>query len=191
MGKHIKVEKNRKVNTYSELWRVSYWTLNQAEHEMEGSYFQLMASLLFTAFTLEAYLNHIGQNIFKCWNDLEKLSPDAKMKLISEKLGLKNDYGSCQFQMIKKLFSFRNDLAHGKTKILKTSEEITVPDLEENNYMHKELELAWEKYCTLDNAKKAREAVESIIRTIHGVAAAKDDTIFFLGLTSTLASLID
>jgi hypothetical protein len=191
MARHLKVEKTRKVYTYSELWRTSYWTLNQAENEPAGSYFQIMASLLFTAFTLEAYLNHIGQDMFKCWNDLERLSPEAKMKLISEKLGMKNDTGSNQFQMIKKLYSFRNDLAHGKTKILKASEEITVVDLDEDSYMHKPLEMEWEQFCTLDNAKEARKNVELTIRSIHEIAAIKDDHIFFLGSTNTHAELKD
>ncbi len=40
-----KVVKTRQVNTYYEMWRVSYWTMHQAQEEFKGSYFQIMASL--------------------------------------------------------------------------------------------------------------------------------------------------
>ncbi|MFC1866451.1 hypothetical protein ACFLYB_07070 [Chloroflexota bacterium] len=81
----VKVVKNRQVNTYYEMWKVSYWTMYQAEQENKGSFFQIMASLIFTAFALEAYLNHVGKNVFDCWDDLERLSPFAKMNVIAEK----------------------------------------------------------------------------------------------------------
>ena len=77
--KKVIITKTRKVNTYYDMWRVSYWTMKQAEEEETGSFFQIMSSLVFTAFALEAYLNHVGNNVFDCWDDLERLSPFAKM----------------------------------------------------------------------------------------------------------------
>lgn len=135
-----KVSKSRQVNTYYELWRVSYWTMRQAEKEVEGSYFQIMASLIYTAFTFEAYLNHIGKKIFGCWDDLEGLSPKKKLNIIAEKLGIKKDDGKRPYQTLKKLLDFRNNVAHGKTIFLNTMDEIRIVDSKLDDYMGEPLE---------------------------------------------------
>ena len=188
--KKAKVSKSRQVNTYYELWRVSYWTMRQAEKTVEGSYFQIMASLIFTAFTLEAYLNHLGMQIFGCWDDLEMLSPRKKLNVIAEKLGIKKDDDKRPFQTVKKLFDFRNDVAHGKTILLETKDEIRIVDSKLDDYMHEPLEAEWERYCTLDNAKRAREDVESIMREFHKVSNTGDKDLFLPQLWESLATLI-
>jgi hypothetical protein len=190
MLRRVKVVKDRKVNTYSELWRVSYWTLDQAKSEKKGSYFQIMASLVFTAFTLEAYLNHIGQTMFEDWKDTERnMSPYEKMDLIAKKLDLKIDYGKRPFQTMKQLLEFRNDIAHGKTVLLQ-EEKTKIVNLDNDEYMHNTLETGWEKYCTLTKATRARNDIESIIKAIHNLAGIKDDTLFFGGLSSSHGKLL-
>ena len=187
----LKVVKTRQVNTYYEMWRVSYWTMHQAEEEFKGSFFQIIASLIFTAFALEAYLNHIGKSIFECWDDLERLSPSAKINIIAEKLKVEKDDSTRPFQTVKKLFDFRNDVAHGKTVLLKSEEQISVADASIEKYMHKMLEPEWEEYSTLDNAKRAREDVEEIIKIFHNAAGIEGDTLFFGGIASSSATLIE
>ena len=193
MGKRkVKVSKERQVNTYAEMWHASSVMLRQAKKDPDGSYYQLMASLIFTAFTLEAFLNHIGQTIFKCWKDLEQLSPSRKLNIIVEKLGVEKDDGKRPFQTVSKLFKFRNDVAHGKTVYLKSGEQIQVMDDKFDEYMHKPIEAAWEKYCTLRNAERAREDVESIIQKLQDVSGTDDMPLNsgYIGMGSSLASLL-
>ena len=71
----VVVSKTRTVNTYADLWHGSRILLERTHSAPKGSYWLWMASLIFTAFTLEAYLNHIGSKLFKCWDALEALSP--------------------------------------------------------------------------------------------------------------------
>jgi hypothetical protein len=120
MAKHkAKVSKKGQVNTYVEMWQASSVMLDKAKKDPEGSYYQLMASLIFTAFTLEAYLNHIGQRIFKCWNDLN---------VIAEKLEVEKDDGKRPFQTVSKLFKFRNDIAPGKSVPVKHEKQSVVQE---------------------------------------------------------------
>jgi hypothetical protein len=186
--KKVKIYKQRELNTYAEVWRVSYWTLDQAKKELKGSYFQIISSLMFTAFTLEAYLNHIGKIAFTCWDDLESLPPKKKLNLLAEKFGVKTDYSKRPFQTIKRLIDFRNAVAHGKTKILK-SEVILSFDDSLDDYMHKTLEAEWEQYCTLINAERARGDVENVIRQFHTASKSKE-ALFFTGLREAGATLI-
>ena len=81
--KKVLVNKEREVKTYAEMWHTSCCLLKKGLEEPEGSFHQFMASLVFTAFTLEAYLNHIGPKIFKCWGDLERLGPREKVNIIA------------------------------------------------------------------------------------------------------------
>jgi hypothetical protein len=185
----VKVAKDRQVNTYAEMWHASHVMLNKAEKDEKGSYYQLMASLIFIAFTLEAYLNHIGKRIFGCWDDLEQLSPQKKLNVIAEKLKVEKDDGKRPFQTVKELFKLRNDIAHGKSVFLKSENQISATDAELDNYMHRLLETEWEKYCNIENTQRAREDVKSIIQKLHN-ASGLSEYVFDLGIGGGLASVI-
>ena len=58
-----------------------------------------------------------------------------------------------------------------------------------DDYMHEPLEAEWEKYCTQDNAKLAREDVENIMRIYHD-AFDRDDDLFFPNVWSSDATFI-
>ena len=149
-----------------------------------------MASLIYTAFTMEAYLNHIGEQIFGCWDDLDGLSPRKKLNVIAEKLMVGKDDGKRPFQTLKKLLDFRDDVAHGKTIFLKTESEIRIVNSGLDDYMHKSLETEWEKYCTQDNAKLASEDVESIMSKFRKALNRSDDDLFFPPVRDSIATLI-
>lgn len=172
------VSKKRTIHTYSEIWRASYWTLWNAQNENKGSHYQIMASLIFTAFALEAYLNHVGQRVFRCWHALERLSPQGKMSIIAEKLNVKIDSSKRPFQTIKNLFDFRNELAHGKTISLHPIEEVIIADEILNEYMHNAPKMEWEKYCNLKNAERARVDVEKVMLRFHKAAGITDEPLF-------------
>lgn len=137
--------KERRVNTYAEMRHASYVMLEKAKRDPEGSYYQLMASLIFTVFALEAFVNHIGQSMIKCWDDLEQLSPSRKLNLIAEKLEIEKDDGKRPFQTVSKLFRFRNSVAHGKTVNLTSADQATVVDSNLDKHMRKPLQTPWER----------------------------------------------
>jgi len=68
------------------MWHTSKCLLETGVDNPKGSFHQFMASLVFTAFTLEAYLNHIGPKLFDDWHDLERLRPHEKLNTVLEKL---------------------------------------------------------------------------------------------------------
>jgi len=141
----------------------------------EGSYHLIMGSLVFTAFTFEAFLNHIGSKVYFCWDDLEKLSPKEKLNVISEKIELKVDYGIRPWQSITELFQFRNDIAHGKNQNISISKTESLEKHNKNSSPLKfRAETRWEKYCTRINAEKARQDVIAMINIIHSAAKMED-----------------
>lgn len=188
--KKVVVEKEREVTTYAEMWHTSFCLLEKGQKEPKGSFHQFMASLVFTAFTLEAYLNHIGSKIFSCWGDLERLSPREKMNVIAERLGVKVDYGKQPWQVMKKLFQFRNDIAHGKSIKVKTKEVLPLAKHQEDD-IHSFVQTRWEKYCTEKNAVRARDDVEKIVHLLHEAAGFEDGFPFISGFQLGSATVIE
>jgi hypothetical protein len=181
------IQKEREVNTYADMWHTSHCLLDKGIEDQKGCYHQFMASLVFTAFTLEAYFNHIGPQLFKCWSDIERLGPKEKLNIIAERLGVRIEYGKRPWQVMKNLFGFRNDIAHGKSQIIKIEE--TVPHREFSDVLLGErVQTEWEKYCTQANARKAREDVEAIINELHRIGKFKPDYPFFTGNQSHSAT---
>lgn len=173
-------EKERQVKTYAELWHTSLCLLEKGIADSSGSHHQFMASLVFTAFTLEAALNHVGQSVFSCWQDLERLAPRKKLNVLAERIGVEVDYGRPPWLVMNDLFGFRNDIAHGKSEIMRSNEVLPLREHTEENF-HAYVMTRWESYCTQRNAEKAREDVEKIVRALYEKAQLEDDYPFTRG----------
>ena len=182
MKKHptAAVSKDATINTYAHLWHASRTLRRQTENKVSGWHFQIMASLVFAAFTLEAFCNHVGDYLFDSWADNErKLSPQEKLSLICKHLQLKKDDGNRPFQTVRTLLKFRNDLAHGKSVKMQQSSEVPM-DERYDEFLQEELKADWQKYVSNDNLVKVHEDVGKLIRTIHE-ASKMEDVAFNLG----------
>ncbi len=89
--------------------------LEQAESNNE--ILNATSTIVFCAFTLEGYLNHVGDELINDWGDLfESLKPKAKLVLISKQFDVEISFGEQPFQTFSTIFEIRNQLAHPKTK---------------------------------------------------------------------------
>lgn len=186
-----RVTKRRDVRPHGEFWHSSRVLLKQGQEQPRGSVHQFRASLVFTAFALEAYLNWLGHSQVKNWRYLERLKPREKLEVVAGQFGIKVDYGKRPWSTVIELFGFRNDIAHGKPKTL--NEATTEPvDEHLDRKLGVFLETPWESFCTEANAIRAREDVEAIAEQLH--AAATFETVestdpFFMGFQSHGATL--
>ncbi len=187
--KLVTVTKKRDVRIHADLWHTSKCLLEKGQADAAGSEHQFKASLVFTAFTLEAYLNWLGQRLFPHWNYLERLKPMEKLAVISDLLKVVVDNAKRPWQTTKKLFWFRNAIAHGKPTTIETETEEPV----EQYFQQKLGEIdrtEWEKFCTREHAEQAREDVEEILRALHAAAGFDDDADpFYSGLRFHKAEL--
>ena len=184
-----KINKERQVITYAELWHTSEWLLKQGQNQEEGSFHQFMGSLAFTAFSFEAYLNHIGPRVFRNWEALERLGPKEKLDIMAEKIGLSVEYGKRPWGIMKELFGFRNEIAHGKS--IKIAEEQIVPLGKEDDCVRELAKTRWERFCTRQNAEGARKDVEEMVKALYAKAEIKDEFPFIGGWQDTLATLLE
>jgi hypothetical protein len=187
--KKARVTKERKVHTYSVLWRGSSFVLKKGLREDEGSQWQFLSSVMLTAFTFEAYLNHAGEKIFPYWKHLERLPLLEKFSLLCEELKVNFTKGKRPYSTISELFNFRNSIAHGNSKLISKSYLRDIND-SLDHHLGERLLLDWEKQIKTDEfAKRARADVEEVLKKLHVARTdPKKEPLFGYGLGSHGAS---
>ena len=175
----MKITLERELITYSDLWRTSEVLLEKAKAEPQGSYYLILGSLTFSSFALEAFLNHLGENIFGSWIDLESISPRAKLNVICERIKIKPSWGVQPWQVVPEIVGFRNKIAHGKNSLLKF--EDIVPEDKYDEALHQFLYADWQELATEKNASDVRVALEKLFKLLHKAADIDGDHLFHHG----------
>ena len=149
-----------------------------------------MASLVFTAFTLEAYLNHIGPKVLKSWAKPERFGPRKKLKEIAKQLQIVPNYDERPWQVMNQLFGFRNDIAHGKSEVVKDGSNVPIHEFSDDRFGDI-VQTDWEKYCTEKNARRAREDVAKIVHALNEAGGFEHDYPFISGFQRRSATVIN
>lgn len=170
MAKDAIYQGTREVRTFVDLAHGADVLIMKAEQESKGSYHTTMGALLLTACTFEAYLNHLGQKTIKFWEEIEPIKVMDKYSALCKNLSICPDFSKRPYQTLKALFKFRNAIAHGKSEILQETKEASTLD---EPYQHTP-KAHWEEYCVIDNAKRAKEDVETVVTELHKAAGLGD-----------------
>lgn len=181
----VRTSRERLLISYSEHWHSSRTFLKLGIENPKGSYHQFLGSIVFTAFALEAFLNHVGESLFTSWPELEKLTPKGKIDVITEKLGLVVNYGRMPWQIVPEIIGVRNKIAHGKNELLQDERMLTVDNYDEK--MGEILRAPWQEYATKENAEKARKEIEEIFKLIWAKTSFKEHELFRSGMQSGTA----
>jgi hypothetical protein len=168
--KTANVTKRRDVRTHANLWHTSKCLLERGQEQEKASFHQYMASLVFTAFAFETYLNWIGQKKVANWKYLERLNPKEKLEVVAAQVHVEVKPGQRPWNIVTELFGFRNDIAHAKPQQL-TSDTTEPVDEYLDGKLGNLIRTDWERFCTPKNAMRAREDVLSIAQAIHEAAA--------------------
>ncbi len=183
----LSVSSERSVYTYGYLRSAADFTLEQAEETEDGSFLNCMASIILSAFCIEAYLNHIGSELLPYWDkEIKKgLSVHNKLKIICHHLNLVPDYSRAPFQSFKSIVKYRNLLAHAETEKITDRGTQIVRDGERAIYP----KTWWEKHTNIKTAKQWLAHTESIITQIHG-AAGRDIPFGILSVGGHFGTLV-
>lgn len=181
----------RKIITYSELWDTSYSFLICGQKTEKRSYHQFLGSIVFSAFALEAFLNHIGDSLYSSWSEMEKkLDPKSKIAIICEKLEIKPDYGTMPWQIIPEIIGFRNKIAHGKSEFRRV-ETITECHDEYSMAMYQLIESSWGEFVTESNAIRIHKEMEVLFEIIHQKAKIPRDVLFSCGVQAGAGEVLE
>jgi len=100
---------------YVYLHEASYYSLQEAIAEKDGSFFRFMGSMLFASFSMEGYINFIGEKKVLSWRQKErKLGRDGRLNLLLQLLDMNPSITRRPFKTYKELFDFRDALVHSR-----------------------------------------------------------------------------
>lgn len=132
--------------------------------DTEGVYHNMMASLVFSAFSIEAKVNFVG------WKVLENGWPDRanlreKIDLLQSVLTLELDWGTRPLQTLLQLKSFRDTLAHGKPEVIDNKAVIDVV-----REVWDALKGQWEASVNLPFVNRCREDEDALWKALISAA---------------------
>lgn len=160
----------RKVHTYAYLHRAVEFHVSAAKETQKGQFYALMSALVFTAFMVEAFLNHVGALKIPNWEKKERrLSQKTRLEAILEAVDLSAADLKGKDKALETVFTFRDALAHGKTASLSASGIVQIdwanPDI--RALMPK---TEWEKLCSVEAVEPLVEDCKHILAVIHRAA---------------------
>lgn len=146
---------------YNELSNCAHWFYEAMEDKFAsgkttGCALDMMATLVFTAFSNEAKINFVG---FKVLEDgwPERANLREKIDLLRKVLPLKLDWSERPLQSVNQLRRFRDTLAHGKPEIVKKTEIVDVePEIWDA------LKSQWERTVTPEFVRRCRSDEETL-----------------------------
>lgn len=72
--------------------------------------------VVFTAFSIEAYLNALGARVVPFWDEIERSSWRSKICILHTVAGKDADWGAHPLQFAAEVFKLRDKLAHGRAE---------------------------------------------------------------------------
>jgi len=137
--------------------------LRHAQENERGSFYFFMMAGVFAAFTVEAFLNHIGGMHLHSWAEIERrLGPREKLRLLAEVRGWSIDLGRRPFQTLRDVFRLRDALAHGRTAT--ATAEFTVEG-EAPDYVEPPVP-EWRQLCSSSSCARLVEDAEAVVRDL-------------------------
>jgi len=178
MSQKFKVESKRNINTYAYMYKSANHSLKCGIEEVEGSFYQFMSSLMFSAFTLEAYMNHLGSERIEYWEEIQSIRYLDKLKILYLNLGIEFDKSKRPLQTVIQLVKFRNLMAHGKSESISGS---IITDTPSRDPSVKVVETDWEKFCNVKEAQRVIEDIALIIESLNLASGGSKFGLWSLG----------
>lgn len=137
-----------------------------------------MTCIVFSAFSLEAYLNFAGGEILSYWDKLEKITFKSKLEILHEVASLQYEPGNRPINTVLKLISMRNKMAHGKPAkfsfSIQSESKMVSPMLDT-------IGTDWGKFCTKENAKRGLDDVAELVETLHSALKLEQSAMYYPG----------
>ena len=165
-------------NTYAYCRIAARDALAQAESAKSGAMYFCMMAGVFSAFTVEAFLNHLGRLKVRDWDTLERnKGPREKLEFLAASQNWQLPLGKRPFQTLRQMVFLRNSLAHGKTETVVKQLVMSRPPKEGDRWP----EADWKKLCTVAVAKKMVEDAEAIVNDLSRRSGSPRDPLASLG----------
>jgi hypothetical protein len=160
----LKQRRERYYSAHHTLLNIAKRSLAKAEKKEPGWFNDTFVALTFAALAVEGLGNAMGDRVVDDWKDFESASPNAKMRLLAERLGVTYDASSEPWRTLRWLGKLRNQIAHPKPEHISDQKEIEDRDLDDPLADRPESKL--ERDITIANAKRCVKAVEQAMHAL-------------------------
>jgi hypothetical protein len=173
-----RLKKERDFRPHAEHYHAASVFYDNASKSERGSALQLQAALVFCAFCVEAYLNHMGRTCLARWDDVERAPVFAKLRLLLSEFSVHLAPGERPLQTIRQLFRYRDWMAHSKSAVI-TEELEYEGEIDESTRMatpkHK-----WEDFNTLANTRRCLDDVAALVKSLNEKAPVPDRSLLIV-----------
>ena len=150
----------RQYSAHHALLETASIQLELSEQQQPGWFYNALVAITFSALTVEALSNAIGDRLITDWADFESSSLTAKLRLLTEKLGVLYARNQEPWNTIRWLAMFRNQVAHPKPTL--EVRRSVISEAKRRKLDVDAPESKFERDVTLDNARKAVYAVRQL-----------------------------
>jgi len=172
------IEKETMVRPYGEFWGAFSFLKKSINPNVKGWYHSKLSALMMSCFTIEAFANHIGKELFPSWDSIERgISAIGKLKMFIEMKGMEIKYQEAPFNTVYELMKWRNLIVHGKTETIKTSHTASLDDYED--LLTKIEQPGWLTYVTKVNIERIEKDCIELMETIYLKAFGNLDQFLF------------
>lgn len=147
----------RHFSAHHTMLRIARIELDRAKRKEPGWFDSIFVVLTFSALAIEAIANAVGQRVIEDWKDFESASPNAKVRLLAERLEIEYSQKGAPWDTIRWLGRFRNSVAHAKPEHV-IHDQLTT-GMEEHQRATDSPKSKLERDVTIANAKRALDAV--------------------------------
>ena len=174
-----KMEGTANFYTFAYLRQAAWNAFETAQSVPEGSNYHRVSAVLFSALTIEAHLNHVGESTISDWDTVEPTFRwRDKFARVAQELKLPIDKSRRPIQTIIEVFRFRDRLVHGKTH----SEELKYKYRDGRPSREDTLDPDWlRKYWSDDAVKRVLDDVEQVLDRFHTAAGLEKHTLNLIG----------
>jgi hypothetical protein len=143
------------------LIRAAELALERARLRQPGWLYDELATMTFAALAIEALCNSVGAQVVPDWTpDFESASPNAKLRVIAENLGIAYAKDKEPWSGARELVKFRNRVAHAHPQLVVEDREVTQQEFDSQLLEAPKSNL--EKMISAQSAERALRTVESI-----------------------------
>ena len=166
-----KFHSQRRVIPYVYLRQASLHALDLARSDEAGRFFNLIASMLFTAFCIEGYLNFLGRIEIHNWEKIERrIGRKGRLRKLCDKLSINLDFRRNPYFTYLRIFEFRDLLVH--SRVVRITSTGIQEDMVSTPFYPK---AKWEKLVSIKNAEKFFDLSAEMIRLLHTKGGFPED----------------
>lgn len=161
MSDKLKVTRTRTFSAHHMLIGAARAAAEDAEAKRPGWSYSELTAITLCGLAIEAICNAIGERTISDWKDFESAGPNAKLRLLCERLKVKYDRHAEPWSSARWLCKQRNAIAHAKPQLV---EEEHIWTREEYDKQRTDSPISdLEREITLGNAKRALRTAEDVL----------------------------